>query len=345
MIKSLEKEGIKVKLHIFDNTENSQRSQFETGSDIAFYETKTGHDGFSFFAPFFISSKFDTKLIETVIEDNSPLLFHGLETTSNLRKIDTHQRKVFIRILDHEIKSQSDRFNGKINKKNLKWYDIFSMSTSNYITKLSSQFSLLVENNDVLNISNPREYNNNTEIIPAFIGMPIYAGESGQGNFCLFQGNFNNPGTTKAALWLLNNIFNEIDIPLVVSGENPSKELEIAAHRQLNTCLVSNPLPNEKMELMKKSQLIILPGIHNEVNRYEIIQSMILGKHLISNEPIPVHAEKLMHTEIEKEKFKQLTKKLFETQFQEEEKYKREAFLQENWNDQKTVSKLIKLLY
>ena len=297
-------------------------------------------------APFSISSYYDKKLISVLNSDQHPILFHGTETTFNVKDIKRSGRKIFIRCLENDMPGEFS--NSKFNIDGIsRWHDFFSITKSNYENDLLKQFPLFVPNKETSDKLTAKTKNISTYLIPHFIGIPAYYGENGTGNFCLLHGNLANHKMEKAAHWLLDNIFNEIDIPFVIAGNHPSKSLEEAAHRQLNTCLVANPAANERLELIKKAQLNILPSLRINSNTHELIQSLIFGRHILGLEKnySTDGVIDLIHFENEKEELKTKIKNLFELSFTEEEKNKREAFLQKNLNDKINVEKLINMLY
>jgi hypothetical protein len=297
-------------------------------------------------APFSISSYYDKKLISTLNKDHHPILFHGIETTFNVKDIERNGRKIFIRCLENDITEVSS--NSKFNiHGNSKWHDFFSITKSNYENELIKKLSLLVPNQETSDRLTAKNKKISTYLIPYFIGMPTYLGENGTGNFCLFHGDLANHKMEKAAHWLLDNIFNQIDVPFVIAGNDSSRSLEEAAHRQLNTCLVANPSANERLELIKKAQLTILPSMGGNSNTHEMIQSLIFGRHILALEKNNTTDEMpdMVHFEKSKEELKNKVKILFELSFTEDEKNNREAFLQKNLNDRIGIEKLINMLY
>ena len=101
------------------------------------------------------------------------------------------------------------------------------------------------------------------------------------------------------------------------------------------------------MELIKKAQVNILPGLINDLQKHEMMQSIIFGRHILSMEPSDSssHFKKVVHFENDLDTITLKTKSLFESTFSEEEKNKREYFLQRNWFDASSAEKLIKMLY
>ena len=340
-------ESIQIDLHLFQRNHLEKHGIDDLNLNTTYYKSKTGHKGFSLMAPFSISSYFDEPLISKLNKDNDPIIFHGIETTLNLKEIVQHDRKIVIRIGFQESSNDFSIKKFITNKGDVRWHDFFTIRKSAYQMDLISHYPILVTTKDAADVLNYKADKINNIHIPQFIGIPSPMGEEGTGNFCLFHGNLDKHENEQAAYWLLNNVFNEIDIPLVIAGYNPSKLLEKAAHRQLNTCLVANPSSIEIIELIKKAQMIIFPSLSNDGYTHELIHSLVFGRHILSiqEKNTTGSLDYVIHSENGKDEFAKTTKNLFGSSFTEKEKNKREAFLNENLNDRKSAEKLIEMLY
>ena len=70
------------------------------------------------------------------------------------------------------------------------------------------------------------------DFLPVFVPWTEVADQRGKGCFCLYHGNLAVNENEKAAEWLLTEVFNDIAIPLVIAGKDPSETLE-----KLPTCI------------------------------------------------------------------------------------------------------------
>ena len=107
--------------------------------------------------------------------------------------------------------------------------------------------------------------------------------QSGNGSFCLYHGNLGKTEHAYTANWLLQNVFKTLEVPFVVAGDNPSEQLEEAAHEKMHTCLVSNPSEKELQDLIKKAQVNLLPSFVEQCNTGLLYQSLALGRHVLTN--------------------------------------------------------------
>src|SRR6185312_13804453 len=86
-----------------------------------------------------------------------------------------------------------------------------------------------------------------------------------------------------AALWLIKNVFNSLEIPFVIAGKNPSKCLETLAHSNDNICLVANPGEKEIDDLIKKAQVHLLPSFNRTGIKIKLLNALFNGRFVITN--------------------------------------------------------------
>jgi hypothetical protein len=149
-----------------------------------------------------------------------------------------------------------------------------------------------------------------------------------------------------AANWLLQNVFNTLEIPFVIAGDNPSEKLEQAAHEKMHTCLVANPSEKELQELIKKAQINLLPSFVGQCNTGLFYQSLAMGRHLLTNPSgaCEMEMESTCHVAESNPAFIRMTEELFNKPFDGAAHESRATFLNGKYNNDKTVSKLIRML-
>ena len=347
MIKGLSQEGIKIHLHLYHDS-NSLNQEIESLlAEVHFYKRNYGHKGFSFSTPYSIGSRADEKLLKILKKDQYPIMFEGIESTYFLYRGFLKNRTTLVRL--QNLQSQKPRMPLKLQIKGVN--NIYSF----YENKLRRSYEkeILKKHRCILTSSNLNEEINfsgiesKTSVIPQFIGMASAMGLEGNGNYCLFHGNLSEKATEDAAIWLLNNIFNVIEVPLVIVGDNPSSALEDAAHRKMHTCIVANPGEKEMMELIKKAQLHILPSFIPNGSKNAILQTIVMGRHILINDDNKNGMEFSMvcHQASAPHDFIQKVNELFEAPFTQDEIEKRHCFLHREFNDKKYVGQLIKQLH
>lgn len=347
MIKALSQEGIQIHLHLFQETGSLHQDLESHATEIHFYNRNHGHKGFSFSTPYSIGSRADENLLRNLEKDQYPILFEGIESTYFLVKGFFKNRISLVRL--QNLQNQKSRRSQKIEVKGLhKIYNYFEERLRiSYEKELLKKHRSLITSSKISEDLNSYGIESKAIVVPQFIGMASAMGLEGNGNFCLFHGKLSDKATEDAAIWLLNNVFNLLEVPLVIAGENPSADLEDAAHKKMHTCIVANPSEKEMMELIKKAQLHILPSSVFISSKNAILQTIVLGRHLLIHEDIKKETKFSMvcHQASEPAAYIQKINELFEAPFTQDEIEKRQSFLHREFNDKKYAGQLIKLLY
>ncbi len=347
MTKALASAGINIYLHLYTDKEDVHVNLIEHCVEVFFYKRNIGHKGISIGIPYSVSSHADKSLIINLERDLYPILFEGIQSSFFLNQGYFNNRKTLVRlqcsqkIYFQELLEIIPRSFNKLrisiegNQCGIYEMKIIKSNESNTISEITSD-ELAGSTNQIVN-----------SIIPQFIGMPTPFSIEGQGSFCLFHGRLSEKATEHAALWLLNNVFNTLELPLVIAGENPSTQLEEAAHKHLHTCLVANPSEKEMVELIKKAQLNILPSFVSHGADNAILHSTMIGRHILTNKKGNTleALDGIIHFAEEPSEYIKKIIELFEKPFKKEEIEMRESYLNSHFNDLKSAKALIKLLY
>ncbi|MFM1794855.1 MAG: hypothetical protein RL642_1240 [Bacteroidota bacterium] len=348
LIKSLHEHKVNIHLHCFTKNDIEPPLQLkECCSSIQNYDRDFSNISFKIDLPFHVSTRANKKLIENLNKDNSPILFIGLSTSyplyANLLEKD---RKTAIRLNKNE-SAYYRQLSTLVPWKGKKLhYQIESWRMSNYLKKLIAKKIFIFSNspNEVSAIESKQKVQ--IQHLPLFTGILPLIHQSGNGHFCLFHGRLSNEETSYAAFWLLEHVFNQLEIPFVIAGSNPSLHLENAAHVRQHTCLVANPGEKELQELIKKAQLVLSPAFILEENDESLLQTLALGRHLLINPKKSTNKaiQSFCHIAHSPQEFIEKTKSLFDTAFSEEEKMRRQEIIHAKLQDQESTIKLISWL-
>lgn len=344
LTKALHGEGFLLHLHCFGKEKPESLIPF--CHELHLYPQKKGHKGYTLSLPYAVSSRSDMSLVKRLEADQFPILFAGLKTVSPL--LDSalkKERKIVVRLLRDEQRHFSDL------KSLCSWgsqklfYAIESIRFGRLMKKLKAaplQFAVSSEYPK----SKIQGLNNYT-VIEQLIEMPFVMPQSGVGNFCLYHGNLSKTEHAYAANWLLQNVFKTLEIPFVIAGDNPSDQLEKAAHEKMHTCLVANPSEKELQELIKKAQVNILPSFVSQCNTGLLFQALAMGRHVLTNAKgaCEMSNTSTYHLAESNDEFMSMTEALFNKSFDGPEHESRAAFLNGKYNNHKGVSTLITMLY
>ena len=346
-IRALHHEGVKIHLHCFDYGRGKQDILNKYCVEVKYYDRMEGHKGLSMRLPYIVSSRANPRLLESLKKDNYPILFEGIHTTFFIHEHALENRKIFIRMHNAEhlyykqLASQSKSL----------WKKIYYRNESRLLYKYEKKIAASAT---ILAISEKEEKKfrdeykaTNVKYLPAFIGWDFPLCKEGVGSFCLYHGNLSVAENAKAAAWLLKNVFNDLPIPFVVAGKNPSAQLGKLAHKQNHTCLVANPSEKEMQDLIQKAQINILPAFTETGIKFKLLNSVFCGRHIIANDSMVqgTHLESACHIATGTVAFKSLLSQLYRKSFDEEEIRLRENLLHHFYNNHQNARDLIKWIW
>ena len=345
MVRALHANGVKIHLHCFGDGNGQGLAPYCTSVD--FYGKKQGHEGYSLKVPYAVSSRSSDTLTSKLMMDKHPILFIGFQTIYPLlENALLQERSVVVRVLRDEEKYFEDL---------AKMHDwgtqkLFCMAEAfrfrglvKNIAKSNVQFASAI---DLECLIAKHGYPKVSSIAP-FTGMPFMMQPEGIGNYCFFYGNLAEAENEYAALWLLNNVFDSLELPFVIAGDNPSATLEKAAHLRMHTCLVANPGEKELQDLIKKAQVNLLPSFISHAGNSNLHQALALGRHVLTN-PKGAWEEDiklLCHIADHPADFITTISTLFNKEIDPMEHEKRASFFNGNYKNDQGIRELIRMLY
>lgn len=348
LIKSLHDQKISIHLHCLSNEPLEPSPQLNDMCEtIEFYNRDLSKISLKLDLPYHVSTRSNVKLIERLKEDNYPVLFLGL--SSSYAVYDNYlgeTRKTAVRLNKNE-STYFHQLSALVPWKGKKLhYEVEAWRMGKYFKRLVSRKTTIFTSSKKLHTLLNQKTDNHVEWIPLFTGMPPIFHQKDKGHFCLFHGRLSNEETAYAAFWLLEHVFNTLEMPFVIAGSNPSTHLENAAHVRQHTCLVANPSDKEMHELIKKAQVVVCPAFIGEEGDDNLLQSLALGRHILINPKRSKDKEikSLCHTAQSPEEFIEKTRMLFETEFTEEDKYARQQLLNNRFKDQESLEKILSWL-
>ena len=178
--------------------------------------------------------------------------------------------------------------------------------------------------------------------MPAFTGFNSVKGLEGKGFFCLYHGNLAVNENEEAAVWLLKHVFNNLDIPFVIAGKNPSERLTYLAEQNTHTCLVANPDHNELQDMIAKAQVNIIPSFNNTGVKLKLLNALFNGRHCLVNKAAVAGSglEGICQVAEDAEEFKTAIGYLYSIPYAIEENIQREEALDKLYNNKKNLQKI-----
>lgn len=346
-IVALYKEGIKIHLHCFVSGRSKQSELNKYCTEVFYYKRRTGVKGLSLHLPYIVSSRRSNKLLKRLLEDNYPVLLEGIHSTYHLYKNKLRRKKVFVRLhnVEFEYYKQLARSETSFLKKI--YFLLESGLLKKYEEKIASKATLVAVTAKDIQTYKSEFKVTDAKHLPVFLPYTYVNTREGKGNYCLYHGNLSVAENEKAATWLLKNIFNEISVPLIIAGKNPSNKIRRLIHQNLNARLIENPSEEEMNELIINAQVNVLPSFNSTGIKIKLLNAIFNGRHCIVNRIAVTGTglEKACSIASDDSSFKKNITRLFDHSFTREEIDLRQELLKRLYNNESNAKQLIQWIY
>jgi glycosyltransferase involved in cell wall biosynthesis len=342
-IRALKEKGVSIYLHCYDYGRGRQPELNKYCTEVHYYNRNEGHKGFSTNTPYIVSSRQSEAMVESLLRDEYPILAEGIHCTFFLDDDRFKNRKIFLRLHNVEYEYYHHLFKHSHSLFKKAYYYNESRMLKHYESRIADKLPIIAVAQKDINLYQKKFGASKIWPLPVFVGWDKVKAPEGRGSYCLYHGNLSVAENEKAAIWLLENIFNELPIPFVIAGKNPGNKLERIAHQQMHTCLVANPSDNELSDLIQKAQINILPSFNETGVKLKLINALFNGRHCVVNaaaveETGLAEACSIAENEIT---FKTTIQNLYEKPLTVADKEKRCAMLHKQFNNVMNAEKLI----
>lgn len=279
-IKTLYLLGVKIHLHCFVNKRPPSDELDKYCASVNYYPR---NKGISFRLPYIVSCRRSMELTQRLAKDNHPVLIEGIHCSYSLYTNQLTNRKVLLRLHNTEFEYYHHL---AIHEKNILkkvYFTIESRLLKKYENKLSEKTKIFAVSEHDVKLYKHFFDASDIQYLPVFLPYTGVTSLPGKGTYCLYHGNLSISENEEAAIWLLQNIFTDLEIPFVIAGKNPSQRLEFLAHEHKHTCLVANPTDSELQDMIAKAQINILPSFNNTGVKLKLLNALYNGRHCIVN--------------------------------------------------------------
>lgn len=344
-IKGLHSLGVNVHLHCFqygrDKTEILRKYCFS----VNYYPRNQARTLVFNRLPYIVVSRVVEELLANLSADHHPILFEGLHTCYFLSDPSIANKKRIVRA--HNIEHDYYKGLARVERNYARKYFY-----SNESSKLQKYEKVLAGATSIAAISETEfEYFNNkyghTFLLPAFHLNEEVKSKPGRGTFALFHGNLAVNDNVEAVEFLMDEVFNDLNIPLVVTGQNPTENMISMFDKPSIHKLVINPSFEEMEKLMADAHFHVLPVFSVSGIRLKLLDSLYNGRFCLVNSMMTKNTglESLcLHADSAPEFKRQLTE-IFKTELQETEIDKRKQLLTELYSNSVNAKILVKQFF
>jgi hypothetical protein len=347
-IRTLHKLGIKIHLHCFEYPGRERATELNAFcEEVHYYPRKLGLRSAFSLAPYIVSSRKSEVLMANLLKDDHPILFEGLHSCYYLSDKRLKNRIKIYRESNIEHRYYFNLFKVDGNIRNRLY---FLMASG----KLRLYQNVLRHANLMLAVSQ-----HDTDYLQShFPGQPIYHLPSfhandhvsilpGKGDYALYHGNIEVPENEFAATFLINKVFNTLDIPLIIAGMKPREKFKKLAGSFPNVMLVANPDDEKMFDLIRNAQVNILVTFQATGLKLKLLNTLYKGRYCLVNDAMTrgTSLEPLCETGNTAEELRAKLVELFSKDFKAEEAHIRSEHLKKLYDNQVNGQKMVDLIY
>ena len=339
--------GIKIHLHCFNYGREEQQVLEKYCASVHYYNRETGHKAISRKLPYIVASRRNEELLQRLLEDEYPIFMEGVHCSYLIFDKRFEDRKCFVRLHNVEYQYYHDLFKSSKSPIRKLYYWNESRLLHKYESALAKKavfWGVTEKDNDVYR----KEFGcKNIDLLPLYLPHWEQATLEGMGSYCLYHGDLSIDANEKAAKWLLEEVFFKLKLPLVIAGNNPSEELVALSHQHTHTCIVENPNEKEMQDMIAKAHIHVLPSYTQTGMKVKLLNALTNGKHCVANDATVTGTglREVCHIANTAAEFQKMIGDLFERPFSAKEREKRQALINQLFNNRRNAEKQIQWIW
>jgi len=342
-LRKLSKKKIKIHLHCFQYGRETASILNNFCETVNYYPRKMDKMLLTKPKPFIVESRKCDELIMNLCKDNHPVLFEGLHSCYYLDDPRLTGRTKVVRMHNVEHDYYAGLAKSEGNYFRAKYFKIEARKLKKFESVLANADAIAaISKADAKYFSN--HYPNVVEV-QAFHPHLNAASLKGLGDYALYHGNLKVTENNKAAIYLVQEVFNELKIPLVIAGSNPSSELKATIAGSKNVTLKERLEDNEMNDLIRNAQINVLPTFQSTGIKLKLLAALFLGRHCVVNKPMVENTglEGLCEIAVDSKDMRSKIEALFSEEFKDEKK--RRELLKNNFSNVTSADRLLEMLY
>lgn len=343
-LKALKEAGVEITLHIFEYGRAQAQELNQLCEKVFYYPRRTFVNPFVGSLPYIVSTRNDATLLQNLLVNNAPILFEGLHACYFLNEPLLANRNKLVRM--HNIEHDYYRKLEEVETNFFKKY--FFAKESDRLEKFEQvlQYAnhiLAISPNDVTVLKKRYQH---VKLLPAFHANLQVTAKPGKGNFALYHGKLSVGENDEAARFLVNDVFNDIETPFVIAGNNPSAALKKAVENYPHIKLLQHVTTAQIAQLTQDAQVNILPTFQSTGIKLKLINVLYQGRWALVNNLMVENTglANLCTIANNAQSMKAVLQKLFSIPFDESNLTNRKDILETAFCNQNNVKTLIDLI-
>lgn len=284
-VEALSRLGFSIILHCYEyeHTARPTEELLRVCDRVYYYPRERGLAANLHYLPYNVYGRRGEQLIRRLLEDDAPILFDGLQSCFFLDDERLRSRYKIVRpanVEHHYYRAIARAERGFVGKS---FHYIEAFKFALFERKLEfADLIIPVSSADVAHYAR-RFPHKEVLCVPCFHPYSSVQTQPGSGGYILYHAKLSVPENEVAALWLVEHIFSQIDIPVIVAGMNPSERLARALLGK-NIRLVANPDERTMQELITEAHIHLLWTNQPTGLKLKLLSSLFAGRHVVVND-------------------------------------------------------------
>lgn len=339
-LQALHQQGISIHLHCYQYGRSSAPELKKLCKTVTYYPRRTFRNPFYGKLPYIVATRNSTAMIENLNKNNFPILFEGLHCCYYLNHETLKDRLKIVRThnIEHDYYKSLELVEDSFFKK--------------YFFRLESERLKKFENNlkhaNVVAAISPndlkyfKKHYKNAIYLPAFHPNNEVGIQAGKGKYLLYHGNLGVGENEDAAMFLIKNVFSQLDYPAVIAGNNASLNLKREIENYPNITLNDKAKSSQILSLIKNAHINVLPTFQSTGIKLKLINSLFIGRHCLANDKMIKNTglEQLCVVANKPADFIKTIQQLWDKEFSIEDIAEREQVLMKQFSNQENIKLL-----
>lgn len=347
-IRTLHELGVKIHLHCIEYPGRVRTEELNKYCEqVSYYPRKTGILSALSIKPYIVTSRRSDEMIDNLLKDDHPILFEGMHSCYYLDDIRLKNRIKVYRESNIEHRYYFNLFKVDRNIRNKLYFLLASVKLFAYQRILRNSSLMLTVSEQDRNYLQKQFPGKKVVHLPSFHANNEIRISEGKGDYALYHGNIEVPENEFAGRFLINQVFDDLDIPLVIAGMNPRDRFRKLAGAFRNVTLVANPGDEQMFNLIRDAHVHVLVTFQATGLKLKLLNTLYNGRFcLVNNAMISgTTLGELCESANTARELKDKVKSLFSKEFTREDIDKRREILNRDYDNAANGKRLCQLIY
>lgn len=281
-ITSLRSIGKKIILHYFNYKSGRKIKELKDLCEEVYAYQRNGFvQSILSFKPFIVSSRVNRQLIRRLNKDDYPVILEGVHCTGILPYLKT-SKKIIVRVHNDEAIYYQNLYKTETGFLKKAYFRRESKLLHKYQVTLQKHYTLACLSLKDASVFKEKYGFRNIHFLPCFLPWQMLNRKPGKGEFFLYHGNMAVKENEAAAIWLIENVFGQLDLPFIIAGKGISERLRAKVSNP-HIKLVHDPSIEDLDILIRNAHANVLPSMNATGVKLKLLHALLEGRFCFTN--------------------------------------------------------------